>query len=45
MKWNNGNKYEGNWLKDKMSGYGKLFINYGSDKGNVYEGCFVDGKI
>ena len=36
-----GEKYVGNWLKDKKSGYGVLTFS----GGDVYQGTFKDDKM
>lgn len=36
----NGNWYEGTWRDGKKSGNGKFYY---SDKGQIYEGFWVDG--
>ena len=38
---NNGDKYEGDYLKDKRHGKGKLYF----DKGGMFEGVFKEDEI
>ena len=40
MSWTNGNRYEGEFLHDKMNGKGKWFDKSGS----IYEGSWRNGK-
>jgi len=40
MEWPNGDKYEGEWISDKLSGQGCLTYHDGS----VYRGRFINGS-
>lgn len=40
MKYPNGDRYEGSWMKGKKNGHGIYYYS----NGLVYEGNFIDGK-